>query len=382
MFSTPASSGWAKRSTTSIRDLTARPGTPDWRHWPRGASWDKQGTGPVISPDPATWEGGYIAANGSLGHDGDHFLYWYQAGPRGGTSIGLADSADAAQWSKYAKAVLAPGPSRSWDETAVGDPYVVRRQGTYTMYYLGQNRFGIQRLGVARSTDGIHWQKSHANPILDTGPPGSFDERGLGEPAVFCAADRYLMLYTGRDANEDRRIGWAESVNGVDWKKLPTLPLLEGSQAWNLHVVCDPSVWRRGGDLLVWFGGGNRPSPDENLNGRIWPGDFEDQGQRGNKDNFSFAGPETSNRPRHDSAGSTRWKHSELATPGSTPASNEMKPPMALSRKLAVLSLLLAIVHVSGQAQLASRQPKYDPVQWSLAFDPHSARPAGEPSVY
>ena len=48
---------------------------------------------------------------------------------------------------------------------------------------------------------------------------------------------------------------------------------------------------------------------------------------------------------------------------------------MAISRKLAVLSLLLAIVHVSGQAQLASRQPKYDPVQWSLAFDPQSARP-------
>ena len=77
------------------------------------------------------------------------------------------------------------------------------------------------------------------------------------------------MLYTGRDANEDRRIGWAESVNGVDWKKLTTQPVLGGSQAWNAHVVCDPSVWRGGGDLLVWFGGGSRPSPDENLKGRI-----------------------------------------------------------------------------------------------------------------
>ena len=234
-----------------------------------GTSWDKQGTEAVISPDPTTWEGNYIAANGSLYHDGDHFLYWYQAGRRGKTSIGLADSAAAKQWSKHGRAVLAPGPSRSWDETGVGDPCVIRCRGTYTMYYLGQNRFGIQRLGVARSTDGIHWQKSHTNPILDTGPPGSFDERGLGEPAVFRAADRYLMLYTGRDANENRRIGWAESVNGVDWKKLTTRPVLGGSQAWNSHVVCDPSVWRGGGDLLVWFGGGSRPSPDENLKGRI-----------------------------------------------------------------------------------------------------------------
>ena len=48
---------------------------------------------------------------------------------------------------------------------------------------------------------------------------------------------------------------------------------------------------------------------------------------------------------------------------------------MLVCRKLAVLSLLLAIVHVAAQAQLSSRQPKYDPVQWSLLFDPQSARP-------
>ena len=234
-----------------------------------GTNWEKQGTAPVISPDPTTWEGSYIAANGSLYHNGDRFLYWYQAGRRGKTSIGLADSGDARHWSKHDKAVLEPGPPRSWDETAVGDPYVIRCRGTYYMYYLGQNRFGVQRLGVARSTDGIHWQKSHTNPVLDTGPPGGFDERGLGEPAVFRAADRHLMLYTGRDGDEKRRIGWASSVDGVDWKKLTTNPRLEGSQPWNDQVVCDPSVWNQAGEVLVWFGGGDLASPDENLNGQI-----------------------------------------------------------------------------------------------------------------
>ena len=113
----------------------------------------------------------------------------------------------------------------------MGDPYVIRCRGTYTMYYLGQNRFGIQRLGVARSTDGIHCRNRTPTRSSTPAPPGSFDERGLGEPAVFRAGERYLMLYTGRDANEDRRIGWAESVNGVDWKKLTTQPVLGGSQA-------------------------------------------------------------------------------------------------------------------------------------------------------
>ena len=48
---------------------------------------------------------------------------------------------------------------------------------------------------------------------------------------------------------------------------------------------------------------------------------------------------------------------------------------MALSRQLVILALLLAIVHVSGQAQLTSRQPKFDPVQWSFELDPASVSP-------
>lgn len=232
-------------------------------------NWEKQGTDPIISPNPESWEGDYIAANGSLYHDGERFLYWYQAGRRGGTSIGVAFSVDARHWSKHVGPVLSSGSSRSWDETAVGDPYVIRSQGSYYMYYLGQTRFGVQRLGVARSADGIHFQKSHSNPILETGPPGSFDERGLGEPAVFRVGGRYFMLYTGRDRDEKRRIGWAESVNGVDWEKSEIAPMLEGSQPWNNEVVCDPSVWKQPGQALVWFGGGDRASPDENLNGQI-----------------------------------------------------------------------------------------------------------------
>ena len=52
-------------------------------------------------PDPATWEGDYIAANGTVFADGSRFLYWYQGGalPR----IGLAVSSDGgATWTSTA----------------------------------------------------------------------------------------------------------------------------------------------------------------------------------------------------------------------------------------------------------------------------------------
>lgn len=234
-----------------------------------GATWEKFGQNPILSPDAAGWEGDYIAANGTAFHDGEQFLYWYHGGPRGAAQIGLAASGDGRTWKKHGSPVLETGPQGSWDEAAVADPYLIRCGGVFYMYFLGQNRFGLQRLGVARSEDGVHWQKSHKNPVLDVGPPGSFDENGLGEPAVFFAGQSYFMLYTGRNRDEGRRVGWAQSSNGVDWEKRPAAALLEGPDPWNAQVICDPAVVADGAKLLVWFGGGSRPSPDEKLAGEI-----------------------------------------------------------------------------------------------------------------
>ena len=115
--------------------------------------------------------------------------------------------------------------------------------------------------------DGVDWQKLRSNPILELGRSGSFDEMGLGEPAVWIAHGYYWMLYTGRDAQQNRRLGMARSTDGVRWEKLPGV--FQGSQAWDSRVVCDPTIELLAGRLAVWFGGGDRPSPDENLNGQI-----------------------------------------------------------------------------------------------------------------
>ena len=36
--------------------------------------------------------------------------------------------------------MLDTGPRGSWDERGVGDPYVIQVEGWYYMYYLGQDR--------------------------------------------------------------------------------------------------------------------------------------------------------------------------------------------------------------------------------------------------
>jgi predicted GH43/DUF377 family glycosyl hydrolase len=190
---------------------------------------------------------------------GNRLWYWYVAGPREVPRIGLARD-----WHKEPAPVIETGPRGAWDERGVADPYVIRIEPYFYMYYLGQDRARRQRLGVARSRDGIRWEKLRTNPLLELGDEGAFDENGLGEPAVWIARGFYWMLYTGRDLHEYRRLGLSRSTDGVHWKKLAAV--FAGTGAWNSKVICDPSVDETFG---VWFGGGDVARPDENIHGQI-----------------------------------------------------------------------------------------------------------------
>jgi predicted GH43/DUF377 family glycosyl hydrolase len=232
---------------------------------PDGVAWKKEGV--VLAPEPRSGEGEYIAANGSALFNGGEFWYWYQAGPKGVPRLGLARSSDGRLWRKAHFPVMDYGPRGSWDERGLADPYALKVGRYLYLFYLGEDRARQQRLGVARSLDGEHWQKLRSNPILELGKYGSFDEMGLGEPAVWIAHGYYWMLYTGRDAQQNRRLGLARSTDGVHWEKLPAV--FQGSQPWDSRVVCDPTIELLDGRLAVWFGGGDALSPDENLNGQI-----------------------------------------------------------------------------------------------------------------
>jgi len=225
-----------------------------------GIAWMKLGR--VLSP-----EGSYIAANGSALVVGDELLYWFEAGYP--LRIALARSRDGKNWTRQSNVVVPLGPRGSFDERAVADPYVIRAGGNFYMFYLGQDRAHRQSLGIARSIDGVTWEKLRTNPILEPGAPGAFDENGVGEPAVWTSGGQWWMLYTGRDKKEQRHLGLARSADGLRWERVPDF-VISGSSTWDSQVVCDPSVEQMpDGSLRVWFGGGDVARPDQGLHGQI-----------------------------------------------------------------------------------------------------------------
>jgi predicted GH43/DUF377 family glycosyl hydrolase len=250
--------------------------------------WD---SGDVLNPSVVRFHGEY--RNFYSGYDGKTWntglatssdgIHWTKQGkilgPDAGNGSALVVGEQILYWYQTGSPVeialarsivLKTGPPGSWDERGVADPYVIERNGELYMYYLGMDRARRQRLGVARSRHGVAWEKLISNPIMELGASGAFDEMGLGEPAVWSSGGFYWMLYTGRARGEKRRIGLAKSTDGVNWSRESLV--IEGTSDWDREVVCDPAVEVLPEGVRVWFGGGDVPRPDQGLHGQIGVG--------------------------------------------------------------------------------------------------------------
>jgi len=239
-----------------------------------GLLWEKSAQNPLLAPGNEGWDRSFISANGSAIINKDRVYYYFQGLDSNGLfQIGLASSEDGVAFKKALLPVLSVGPEKSWDSGGVADPYVIEHAGVYYMYYLGQDSSLIQKLGLARSRDGIKWEKYAQNPVLDVGARGTFDSNGLGEPSVIYSASFFYMIYTGRDALENRDLGYALSPDGVHWKKRSSAGLFSSGslrQEWNSQVVCDTTILQdNDSSFRVWFGGGDKPAPAQKLNGQI-----------------------------------------------------------------------------------------------------------------
>ncbi len=87
-------------------------------------------------------------------------------------------------------------------------------------------------------TESFQAMKKHpSNPVLETGPPGSFDGlRAHAYGEVLHEEGKFRMWYTGLGRYQSRHhVGYAESEDGVNWVK-PILNQVEygGSKANNI----------------------------------------------------------------------------------------------------------------------------------------------------
>lgn len=193
--------------------------------------WKRKKNNPIISHSIAAedWDSDLVAHADIIKVKNKYFMF-YDGSKKGiwKESIGLAESTDLIHWKRSVNKPVLKCGSFWWDTHHVSRCSVIKGNDEYFyMFFAGHD--GIcERIGIARSNDLIHWDKFLKEPIIDLGVEGEWDDRFVSDPKVFKVRDYYLMTYTGYNRRNIKGcVGLAYSRDLISWEKFPLNPVLK-----------------------------------------------------------------------------------------------------------------------------------------------------------
>ena len=159
--------------------------------------------------------------------------------------------------------IIPPGDPGTWDDDDRKPLAVIKIDGIYHLYYHGQPvssaTFRDFQIGHAWSTDGIVWTFDQDNPVLELGELGEWDDESLWGAAVILDGSQLKMWYCGLHG-EYKRAGLATNPDGYgDWTRYPGNPVMDVGPpgSWDSTEVKPGAVIFRNGLYQMWYNGGS-----------------------------------------------------------------------------------------------------------------------------
>ncbi len=166
---------------------------------------------PVLSPEADYEKNGGVEDPRVVRINGVYYLT-YTGYDTHSAQLCLATSSDLIHWQR--KGIIMPAYKGTWNTqwTKSGAILPVQINGKWWMYYLGTRADpdGKSRdyMGLASSSDLLHWTDATEKPVLDR-RPGEFDSRVMEPgPAPFLTDAGILLLYNGADDHLVYGPGW------------------------------------------------------------------------------------------------------------------------------------------------------------------------------
>jgi hypothetical protein len=187
-------------------------------------------------------------------------MYFVGFTNEGDHAVGLATSADGITWIRHpANPILDGGPPGTWDSLKISSASVYFDGSSYTLWYTGENG-GRPGIGLATSPDGISWTKYPGNPILVPGPPGDWDDESVEKAKVINVENMFYMFYAGNAISpvvNAFHIGCAFSADGIHWTKYGGNPVLQIGNApdWDGMSLQTTGVIYEDGRFHLWYSG-------------------------------------------------------------------------------------------------------------------------------
>jgi predicted GH43/DUF377 family glycosyl hydrolase len=141
------------------------------------------------------------------------------------------------------------------DPYTISYPWVAIENGTFRMWYGSNIAWGAEKrdmrhlIKYAVSDDGVHWTRDDTVAIDFSGP----DEYAICKPCVIKDDNIYRMWFCARGAAY--RIYYAESEDGVLWRRTREVALDVSESGWDSQMVEYPFVFDHEGDRYMLYAG-------------------------------------------------------------------------------------------------------------------------------
>jgi predicted GH43/DUF377 family glycosyl hydrolase len=202
--------------------------------------FERDATNPIYHPSGDWTCGRAIDADVHL-YKGKYYLYYatrdkqFQIQQIGVATTSARSSFARSSWTGACKeAVLAP--TLPWEGKCIEAPTIITRNNRMYMFYGGNYNNAPQQIGVAQSSDGIHWTRCSDKPFMKNGLEGEWNSSETGHPGILDNGKTSYLFYQG---NNDNGKTWFLSNVQVFWNKKG--PWLDCRQADKLARLLEQS---------------------------------------------------------------------------------------------------------------------------------------------
>jgi beta-1,2-mannosidase len=219
---------------------------------------------PVLSPE-ADYERGGGVEDPRLVKIDNTFYLTYTAYNKKDAQLALAVSKDLVHWDR--KGVILPAYKGRWNVgwTKAGAILPEKIDGKYWMYFMGTALDKTDQMGIAYSTDLLHWTDALDVPVLPR-RPGRWDSRVVEPgPAPFLTADGIVLIYNGADDSLVYRTGIVRFDRKDPRRVLSRteMPIFAPEADWEKtgqvpNVVFVEGMIRQANRWLFYYGGADK----------------------------------------------------------------------------------------------------------------------------
>ena len=219
---------------------------------------------PVFSPQPPYEKDGGVE-DPRLVKFGDTYYLTYTGYNKKDAQLCLATSKDLLHWKR--RGVILPAYKGKWNVAWTKSGAIVPEKigGKYWMYFLGTSSDKTDQMGLAYSSDLLHWTDATDTPVLprragrfdsrvvEPGPPPILTKDGI--VLIYNAADDNLVYRTAIavfDRSDPRKLIWRSDqplfFPEKNWEKVGQVP----------NVVFVEGMVRQRGRYLIYYGAADK----------------------------------------------------------------------------------------------------------------------------